>query len=81
MRCLRNDPHLPRVALDDPVCPPNSDKTCRCLHCGDTFQANQMEWIAPDQDPEEGMWYCPNQDCDGMGYGVDIHPMKQEEQV
>ena len=79
MRLKRTDLNLPQVALDGPFGPPIDDRPSRCLHCGRMFAASEMIWIALDNDPDDGMWYCPNEECDGADYGFDIHPMSIDE--
>ena len=59
---------LPRVALNDPFKPSNSDELVVCLHCGRLYPIKDVLWVNMC-----GLWCCPFSDCSGAGVGFDIH--------
>lgn len=73
------DPKKPYDPLDkDTDCfkPPSVPTEVGCLHCQRVFMSDQMVWrIMTNPDGEKhGFWCCPDQDCDGKGFGFDLLP-------
>lgn len=69
--------------------PPSKPKRVRCLHCGESYSSDEIkleyrlkfrefEISLDNADIIEPMWWCKNPDCDGAGYGYDIHPVKKK---
>ncbi len=69
--------------------PPAEPCLVTCLHCDETYQSSEMQqayrphmqdtWVegmGHGCGPLEPLWWCKNSDCDGAGYGHDIHPAK-----
>jgi hypothetical protein len=64
----------------DPFKKPVHTRLVTCLHCGDTYQSDEMVF----EQRFKGwfkLWYCKNKDCSGAGYGFDIHDFNQEKHV
>ena len=56
---------------------PEDDNTrVECLHCRNTFLLKDMkfEYRPSGSTPFLG-WWCYYQNCNGAGYGIDIHPI------
>lgn len=70
---MTNPVNLPKVALEDPFGPPENACEVRCLHCGQKYSSSRIVWN-PDRGPD-GLWSCPVPECDGAGFGFDIHPI------
>lgn len=46
--------------------PPRKSILVYCLHCNRKYQSRGMRF-------ENGMWLCKYLDCNGAGFGFDIH--------
>lgn len=58
--------------FEDPFSPnPDSDQEMVCLHCGENFPEPDVVY---EERFGETLWWCPNENCDGKGVGIDIHP-------
>lgn len=57
-----------RLDPEDPFGPPEIPVECECVHCEQKFQSNTMVY-----DRQGGFWTCPVDECDGTGFGMDIH--------
>ena len=58
---------------NDPVSPErNGDREMRCLHCRDTLNESTIVYEKRHGHPH-ALWYCPNEDCDRAGVGIDLH--------
>ena len=77
-RCRLHDCSQPEEEQDtelepdynDPFSPSkDGDKEMGCLHCGETF--NEQE-IVYEERFGRTLWWCPTEDCDGAGVGMDI---------
>jgi len=70
---MTDDPLDP---TDDPFGPPEVSIEVECLHCGQQYQSDLIEWrIETDADGgPHGFWCCPTPGCGGMGFGFDILP-------
>lgn len=67
--------------------PPAEPRMVKCLHCGQTYSSDEMrweyrlhfqaaaveEWKRDDAFDLEPLWWCKTKNCDGAGYGFDIH--------
>jgi hypothetical protein len=53
---------------NDPFRPPAPPRVVHCIHCGNGYSSARITW-----DSKRGLWSCPIADCDGAGYGFDIH--------
>lgn len=79
--------------VDDGFGPPADAVRVECWHCGEKYNSNEMkrayrprfqaaitETVGrgfPRLDP---LWWCKNDDCDGAGFGHDIHAVKPRKQ-
>jgi hypothetical protein len=72
----------PLDPTNDPFGPPEVSVEVECLHCGEQYQSNLIEWrIETDADGNpHGFWCCPTPGCGGMGFGFDILPTDPEYQ-
>jgi hypothetical protein len=72
----------PLDPTNDPFGPPEVPVEVECLHCGEQYQSNLIEWrIENDADGRpHGFWCCPTPGCGGMGFGFDILPTDPEYQ-
>lgn len=61
-------PNVPPDPQDDPFRPPDVPVQVRCLHCGQVYSSDRIEW-------RDGFWSCPIPGCGGAGFGFDIHPV------
>jgi hypothetical protein len=61
----------------DPYSPPAKPTVVSCIHCGEEFDSNRIQWrIDADADGKpHGYWCCPTPQCNGMGFGFDIWPV------
>lgn len=76
---------LPKAAILDPYGPIANglepSRVLRCLHCFEQCIAAELVYVVPYIEDEEeaawseGLWSCPNLDCTGIGYGVDLHEL------
>lgn len=77
------------VHADDGFGPPAEECTVECWHCGDRYSSSEMkrayrprmqgaitEAIGNGLRGMTPLWWCRNEDCDGGGFGHDIHPVK-----
>ena len=63
-------------SLSDPFRPPEEPVEVSCIHCGQTYTSDRIEWrmrTGADGSPH-GFWCCPIPGCDGIGFGFDILP-------
>jgi len=74
----------PSEAWDDPFHPPSVPTLVQCLHCGEEYDSFLIEYRplkptdgAMSTDPA-GMWHCPTEGCDGVGFGFDIWPVDED---
>jgi len=60
--------------------PPSIPTLVHCLHCGEEYDSYLIDWrIETDRDGKKhGFWCCPTEDCDGIGFGFDIHPVDDD---
>jgi hypothetical protein len=51
------------------------DEEIKCLHCGGNFRMREMVFESrfPGDPP---IWWCPNRECDGRGFGWDLHTVR-----
>lgn len=69
--------------------PPPESRLVTCMHCEDEYQSSEMQlayrphmqaiWVEGmgyGNGPLAPLWWCKHSDCDGAGYGHDIHPVK-----
>lgn len=58
--------------------PPDEPTPVRCEQCGKAYLSSDMVWDVFGYDdegnPAEACWACPNPDCHGMGFGMDVRP-------
>src|SRR5438552_14924820 len=61
----------------DPFGPPAVPTLVACLHCGEEYESDRIEWrVEQDADGRpHGFWWCPTTGCDGKGFGFDILPV------
>jgi hypothetical protein len=64
---------LPQRALEDCFKPPDEPVRVRCLHCGQEYDSDAIDWR-----DDCGMWCCPVPDCGGAGFGFDIFPVDDD---
>jgi len=64
---------LPRDPRDPFAPPPVPVEVC-CMQCGGVYESWQMIWLDDPTLPGGGVWCCPVDGCDGIGYGFDIWP-------
>ena len=70
--------------------PPETPVKIHCWHCGGKYQSDKMRLgyrprcqSAMVESIGEGiasiapLWWCKNADCDGAGFGHDLHEIKQ----
>lgn len=57
----------------DPFGPPEKPIDVVCIHCEREYRSDEMR-----QD-EEGLWCCKFEDCDGRGFGWDIHRTREQQ--
>lgn len=80
---------LPPPNTEEMFAPPKQAVKVGCMHCGDNYDSSEMVWEyrlecqapmfelwceEPDEGPITPLWWCKNKDCDGAGFGHDIHP-------
>jgi hypothetical protein len=65
---------------NDPFGPPAISTLVHCIHCGEEYDSYKIEWrIERDSDGQpHGFWCCPEEGCDGKGFGFDIFPVDPE---
>lgn len=69
--------------------PPKVECEVECWHCGDRYLSGEMirayrprmqghisEAVGNGFRGLTPLWWCKNDDCDGAGFGHDIHPFK-----
>lgn len=49
-----------------------------CVHCGQTYLSDQLEWRPGGGPGALGAWCCPTPGCDGVGFLYDIWPIDPE---
>lgn len=70
--------------------PPAEPAEVECWHCGDRYQSSEMRLrykprmqgavvsaLGNGFRSLSPLWWCKNADCDGGGFGHDIHPVKK----
>lgn len=67
-----HDAALPPRARVSPFAPPDAPREVTCIHCERSYNSDELVW-----DRHTGMWWCPFLDCDGAGYGCDVHTTDQ----
>lgn len=76
----------PDPAKETFMAPPAKPVTVKCWHCGGKYLSDKMrleyrplmQSVAVDLLNESGvdlspLWWCKNTDCDGAGFGHDLH--------
>jgi hypothetical protein len=76
---------------DDGFGPPKDPIMVECWHCGDKYSSSEMlrmyrprmqasivEGLGNGFSTLDPLWWCKNRDCDGGGFGHDIHPLKEK---
>ncbi|HTN75212.1 MAG TPA: hypothetical protein VL096_08195 [Pirellulaceae bacterium] len=65
---------------DDPFKPPSKPRKVACLHCGQHYSSDLIEWqiLSGADGALNGFWCCPTIDCDGKGYEFDIYPVGKD---
>jgi hypothetical protein len=60
----------------DPFHPPRDSVEVGCLHCGQTYQSDEIVWRLRESHDGliRGYWVCPVEGCGGAGFGFDIFP-------
>lgn len=79
-----------QACADDGFGPPLDAVRVECWHCGDKYSSDEMRWMYRPRMQHavvdslgrgfariSPMWWCKNLDCDGGGFGHDIHPVKE----
>ncbi|MCL6653517.1 hypothetical protein A6R70_14590 [Agrobacterium rubi] len=74
---------------DDGFGPPADPVKVHCWHCGQKYSSSEMsrmyrprmqgamtESLGQGMARLEPLWWCKELDCDGGGFGHDIHPVK-----
>jgi hypothetical protein len=74
---------------DDGFGPPPEPCRVTCWHCGEKYNSSEMkreyrprsqgamsEAVGNGFSRIDPLWWCRNGDCDGAGFGHDIHPVK-----
>jgi len=69
---------LSKEALDDPFRPPPEACLVFCLHCQQVYSSDDIVWREEDG---RGFWCCPVPGCGGMGFGFDIHPVEDGDEI
>lgn len=70
----------------DGFAPPSKPVAVECMHCGQRYSSAEIVFerrlrfrvnhiLGFPEAPADliGMWWCRNYECDGAGYGFDIH--------
>ena len=58
-----------RRAQRDQFKPPKEPVEVACLHCLGVFMSNEMKY----ENRGVTLWWCPDENCDGAGFGFDLH--------
>lgn len=77
---------VPNPDVETMFSPPATPVRVKCLHCGQTYQSRALRLqyrprmqeasIEVFDDDLMPLWWCPTPECDGAGFGHDIHPVK-----
>lgn len=65
---------------DDPFAPPCVPVLVRCLHCDFVYMSSEMAY-GKRFHSHDSIWWCKNKTCDGGGFGFDIFPILQQENM
>jgi hypothetical protein len=60
----------------DPFKPPEVPVLVFCLHCESEFMSSDM--VYEKRNTPDRLWFCPNPQCSGGGFGFDIFPINQK---
>lgn len=81
LKAIRRNPprKCPLPDLLDPMAPPKEPIMVTCWHCGKFYMSDKIAWGRKRQmnagiDGDQPLWWCPTPECDGAGFGHDIHP-------
>jgi hypothetical protein len=74
---------------DDGMGPPDVPVQVECWHCGTKYSSSEMvrayrprcqaalvDMLGRGAETLEPIWWCKHSDCDGGGFGHDIHPVE-----
>lgn len=74
----------------DPFPPPKEPVLAQCLHCGKRYWTDKMRWeyrlvfqhsavreLKESDKAPRPLWWCATEQCDGAGFGYDIHEVKE----
>ena len=70
---LEPDNQNPSDESEAPFAPPEVPVEVECLHCGETYQSDQMQLRYEGPDGELA-WVCATPGCGALGFGFDILP-------
>jgi len=67
-------PHDAPPPEDDPMGPPRMPVEVYCIHCGNVYMSDRIQWQPDSESFDGGTWVCPIDGCDGAGFCFDIYP-------
>lgn len=76
----RNPPRkCPSPGFFDAFSPPKTPIMVTCWHCGKFYTSDKIAWgrkrhMNAGSNGDQPLWWCPTPECDGAGFGHDIHP-------
>lgn len=78
------------ASFEDGFQPPKDTVDVECWHCGDKYRSNEMllryrprmqhamvQMLGEGAPALSPMWWCKNPECDGGGFGHDIHKIRK----